>query len=122
MLTINSITLDHYFVNNRLFHGYIGYQKLVGAVNSTTIGEYRKTMNHKGTEKTTTEVNTVNITSVKNIRRDSTYFYKWSEDISTILSQETSAGGYTALRYLVWEDGADKICNTDDPNLPDPPK
>ena len=91
-------------------------------VDATTVGDHRKAINHKGMEKTTTEVNTVKVPSAKNIRRGSTYFYKWSEAISTILSQKTSSGGYTPLRYLVWEYGAAKTWNTADHNLLNPPK
>ena len=78
-------------------------------------------MNHKETEKTTTEVNTVKIPSTKNIRRNSTYFSIWSEAISAILSHQTSAGGYTTLRYLAWEDGDAKPWNTR-PQPSQPPK
>ena len=50
------------------------------------------------------------------------YFSKWPKAISTIFSQQTWASGYTALRYLVWENGVAKIWDTADPNLADPPK
>ena len=72
MPTKTSITLDHSIVNNRLVRGYSGYQNILCTVDATTVGEYRKAINHKGTEKTTTEVNTVKIPSAKNICRDST--------------------------------------------------
>ena len=71
MTTNNSFTLDHSIVKNWLLRGYIGYQNLVGKVDATTVGQYRKAINHKGAEKTTTEANIVNIPSAKNIGRDS---------------------------------------------------
>ena len=72
MPTKNSITLDHSIVKDWLVCGYSGYQNLVVTFDSTTVGEYRKDINHKVTEKTITEDNTVKIPSAKNIRLDST--------------------------------------------------
>ena len=72
VLNKNSINLYHSIVKNWLVHGYIGYQNLMGMVGSATVEEYRKAINHKGTEKTTTEVNIIKIPSAKNIRRDNT--------------------------------------------------
>ena len=77
MPTEKYITLDHNIVKNRLVCGYSGYQNLVGAFDTTTVGGYSKAIILKGEEKTTTEVNTVKIPSAKNIRRDSTYFSKF---------------------------------------------
>ena len=72
MPTKNPITLDQSIVKNRLVRGYSASKDLVGTVDSTTVGEYRKAIKHKGGEKNNTEVNTAKIPSEKNIRRDST--------------------------------------------------
>ena len=70
--------------------------------------------------KTTTEANTVKIPSKTYLHRGSTYFSKFPEEVSTILLQQTSAGGYAPLRYLVWEDILSNTWNTAEPNLSDP--
>ena len=46
--TKNPITLDRSILNNWLVCGYSGYQNLMGTVDTITVGEYIKTMNHNG--------------------------------------------------------------------------
>ena len=40
--TTNAITLAHCIVKDQLVHGYSVYQYLMGAVDATTVGWYRK--------------------------------------------------------------------------------